>query len=326
MTNYIPSMMSLRAFEATARHLSFTRAARELNLTQTAVSHQIRKLEDLLGIKLFVRERGSIRLTDAAHVYADSVQSLIMNISEATAHAMNRKRDRYLHIGSMATFAIKCLIPRLPDFRRQHPDISLRLGTIVSSETLKRRDYDVAIRYGSGDWPGFVTWKICNEEVFPICSPSLLKSGPRLRTPKDLRHHSAIRTAFSFILQDEWPLWLEQAGCPDLEFANEITCDMLFPAVEAAINGLGFALGRTPLVLPDLATGRLVEPFSTRLSSKAAYFLSSPKECAQLPHVQHFKDWMLRTFETAASVNAPAASVTPKAKWAAPRSTMTATL
>ena len=326
MTNYIPSMMSLRAFEATARHLSFTRAARELNLTQTAVSHQIRKLEDLLGIKLFVRERGSIRLTEAAHVYVESVQSLIMNISEATALVMQRKRDCFLHVGSMATFAVKCLIPQLNDFRSLHPGISLRLGTVVSSETLKRRDYDIAIRYGSGDWPGFVTWKICNEEVFPICSAALLKSTPRLRTPGDLKHQTAIRTAFSFILRDEWPLWLEHAGIPDLEFANEITCDLLFPAVEAAIHGLGVALGRTPLVLPDLASGRLVEPFSTRLESKAAYFLSSPKESAQLSHVQYFKDWVLRTFGSPEAASSARSSGAGKAKLSAPTPALAAGL
>lgn len=289
-------MTGLRAFEATARHLSFTRAARELNLTQTAVSHQIRKLEDLLGIKLFVRERGSIRLTEVAHDYLELVRPLVMKISEATARAMDRKNDRVLYVGSMAAFAMKCLIPNLHDFFATYPDVSLRMGTVLSPEDLTRPDYDVIIRYGSGDWPGFVTRKLCGEEIFPVCSPALLRTVPRLQVPKDLSKHTGIRTSFSFILQDEWPLWLELAGVPDLQFTNEINCDHAFTSIVAAINGVGVAIGRTPIVLPDLASGMLVEPFSTRLSSKSGYFLASPKERAQLPLVQTFQNWAMRTF------------------------------
>ncbi|MEH2492773.1 transcriptional regulator GcvA [Bradyrhizobium sp. AZCC 2230] len=296
MSNYLPSMTSLRVFEAAARHLSFSRAARELNLTQTAVSHQIKNLEALLGSKLFVREPGSLRLTDTAHDYLSTVRPLIVEISEATTRAMDRKKEGALYLGCTASFALKLLIPSLAHFRAKHPHIALRFGTIVSTESMKRADYDVSIRYGSGDWPGFESVKLSDEEIFPVCSPLLLKNGPPLKTPADLAKHTIIRTAFSYILRDDWPLWLVQANEPNLEFANEIVFDLLFPSVQAAIDGLGVVIGRTPMVLPDLASGQLVEPFSIRLPSELGMYLVSPKERAQLPQVRLFQKWALQRF------------------------------
>jgi LysR family glycine cleavage system transcriptional activator len=285
-------MTSLRVFEAAARHLSFSRAARELNLTQTAVSHQIKNLEGLLGSKLFVREPGSLRLTDTAHDYLSAVRPLIMEISEATTRAMDRKKEGALYLGCMASFALKLLIPN----RDKYPHIAIRFGTVVSTESMKRVDYDVSIRYGSGDWPGFESVKLSDEEIFPVCSPSLLKNGPPLRSPADLTKHTIIRTAFSYILRDDWPLWLEQANETNLEFSNEIVFDLLFPSVQAAIDGLGVAIGRTPMVLPDLASGALVEPFSIRLPSELGIYLVSPKERAQLPQVRLFQKWAVQRF------------------------------
>ena len=285
-------MTSLRAFEAVARHLSFTRAARELNLSQTAVSHQIKNLEELLCTRLFIRERGSVAVTEEAHRLLDSIRPLIVEVGEASARARDRKNDNTLYIGCMAAFALLILIPRLSSFQRDNPDIKLKIGMVLSTEGLARRDYDIAIRHGSGSWPGFVSDKLCEEEVFPVCSPSLLKRGPRLKKPADLARHRIIRTSQSFVLRDDWPLWLEQAGVPDLEFANEIDFDMLFPSIEAAIAGLGVSMGRMPLINAALKDGRLVEPFDVRLRSEATYFVCAPKERSQLRSVVRFKNWM----------------------------------
>ena len=284
--------MSLRAFEAAARHQSFTRAAAELSLTQTAVSHQIKNLEDLLRVPLFTRERNAVRLTDAGHEYLHSVRAAIAQITAATDRAVDSNRGNVLTVASLTTFAVKCLIPHLQDFRRQHPDIQLRIGTVVSFELLQRHDYDVAIRYGSGDWRGFVSQKIAPEEVFPVCSPRLLKSGPALRRPSDLRHHTVIRIS-SFALRDEWPIWLELAGIPDLEFADEIACDLLFPSIQAAVDGLGVVMGRTAVVAADMQAGTLVEPFSIRMPSTAGYHVVSPVERADNRMVAIFRDWVL---------------------------------
>ncbi len=296
MRIHLPSMTSLRAFEAAARHSSFTRAAQELNLTQTAISHGVKKLEGLLNAKLFVRDGNAVRLTDVGHDYIRTVRALLMEISDATGRAMHHRADNSLHVGCMPTFAMKCLIPNLGEFCRKHRDISLRFWTVLTSDSFARRDYDVAILYGTGDWPGFVTHKICDEEIFPVCSPKLLRSQPRLRKPQDLRRHTVIRTAFSFILQDDWPLWLETAGDKDLQFANEITCDLLLPSLQAAKEGLGVAMGRSPLVDPELASKALVEPFSIRITSKSGFYLAAPRERAELPNVRLFWEWALARF------------------------------
>jgi LysR family glycine cleavage system transcriptional activator len=296
MANRFPSMTSLRAFEAVARLLSFTRAAHELNLTQTAVSHQIKNLEELLGLRLFVREHGTIKLTDTAHELLESLRPLIVEVGQATARVRDRKNDMSLYVGSMATFALKWLIPRLGDFQQQHPDIKIRLGTVVSTEGLTRRDYDVTIRYGPGDWPGFVSEKLCAEEVFPVCSPAFLERGPRLKKPSDLFRHNIIQTDHSFIIRDDWPHWLEQAGVPNIEFPKKIEFDLLFPAIEAALAGLGVAMGRTPLINDVLDSGALIEPFNIRFRSEAAYYVSSPEERAQLKNVVRFRTWLLSCF------------------------------
>jgi LysR family glycine cleavage system transcriptional activator len=293
--------MSLRAFEAAARHQSFTRAAAELNLTQTAVSHQIKNLEDLLRVPLFTRERNAVRLTDAGHEYLNAVRAAITQITAATDRVVDSNRGNVLNVASLTTFAVKCLIPHLQDFRRRHPDIQLRIGTVVSFELLQHHDYDVAIRYGTGDWRGFVAHKIAPEEVFPVCSPRLLKSGPALRWPSDLRHHTVIRIS-SFALRDEWPTWLELAGIPDLEFADEIACDLLFPSIQAAVDGLGVVMGRSAVVAADMQAGTLVEPFSIRMPSTAGYHVVSPVGRADNRMVAIFRDWVLSRLQVSGTL------------------------
>lgn len=291
-------MTSLRAFEAAVRHSSFSRAAHELNLTQTAISHAIKKLEATLGTKLFVRDGNAIRLTETGHDYIKTVRSTLLDISEATGRAMHRVSEKTLFVGCLPAFGMRRLIPSLHEFSGTHPGISLRLWTVLTTASFSRRDYDIAILYGAGDWPGCVAEKICDEEIFPVCSPRLLRQAPRLRKPEDLAHHTVIRTAYSFLLQDDWPSWLEEAGAKDLHFANEMTCNLLLPALQAAIDGLGVAMGRSPLVITDLMANRLVEPFSIRMTSKSAFYIVSPTDRAEAAHVRAFRDWVLNRFGT----------------------------
>jgi LysR family glycine cleavage system transcriptional activator len=304
MRVHLPSMTSLRAFEAAVRHSSFSRAARELNLTQTAISHAIKNLEGLLGAKLFVREGNAIRLTDVGHDYIRTVRAMLIDISEATGRAMHHRSDKALFIGCLPAFGMKRLMPNLGEFCSKHPEIAIRFWTVLTSDSFSRRDYDVAILYGAGDWPGCVAHKISDEEIFPVCSPKLMRRQPRLRKPSDLSEHTVVRTAFSFILQDDWPLWLEAAGEKDLQFANEITCDLLLPTLQAAIEGLGVALGRSPLVSAELASKALVEPFSIRITSKSAFYVVSPRDRADLPNVQLFRNWALGRFGARKTANA----------------------
>ena len=183
----MPSMMSLRAFEAAARHLSFTRAAIELNLTQTAISHQIKNLEDLLQVKLFVRSANMIALTEVGETYLRSVRAAILEISAATDRATDQSDENILTVQCLGLFAIKRLLPHLHDFRAQHPSIALKLRTIQIFENNFHHDFDVAIWHGAGDWMGMTSEKLAEEEVFPVCSPRILAEGLPIKMPEDLQ-------------------------------------------------------------------------------------------------------------------------------------------
>jgi LysR family glycine cleavage system transcriptional activator len=292
LSNYLPSMSSLRAFEAAARHLSFTRAASELNLTQSAISHRIKTLEDMLGVKLFARDGNFIRLTEVGHEYLNSARSAITEMLIATDRVAGRQDSGMLTIACLGTFALKCLIPELKDFRLHHPAITLRIRTLVPYEILEKQDYDVSIQYGSDDWPGLVATKIGPEEIFPVCSPELAQSG--LREPADLVNFTIIKTASPLILRDDWPLWLEAAGIPNLSFPDEISCDLLYPSYQVAIEGLGVAMGRTAVVKKDLRDGKLIEPFSIRLPSSLGYYVVTTPDRARLKKVEIFSNWVAR--------------------------------
>ncbi|MFG1369863.1 transcriptional regulator GcvA [Xanthobacter tagetidis] len=298
MRTRFPSMMSLRAFEAAARHLSFTRAGVELNLTPTAISHQIRNLEETLGARLFIRNNNALTLTRTAEAYLSSVRSAIVEISSATNRAADNSDERVLTVQCLGTFAIKRLLPHLHDFRTLYPSISLRLRTTQWFENAANYDFDVAIWHGAGDWAGVSVDKLGTEEVFPVCSPRLFARGPRLREPADLADHTVIRTS-SLILRDEWPFWLEAADVPGLEFQSEIACDYMITSLHAAIDGLGVILGRSGVVGPDLESGRLVEPFGLRARSTFSYYLVTPHANAGVNKVATFRGWLLERLNEA---------------------------
>ncbi len=296
MSTSLPSMSSLRAFEAAARHLSFTRAAVELNLTQGAISQGIRTLEDMLGVQLFIREGTSIRLTEVGREYLESARIAITEVLVATDRATGRQRGGVLTIACLGSFSLKWLIPNLMDFRLRHPAIALRVRTLFPYEPLAKQDYDVSIQYGNGDWPGLTVMKIAPEQVFPVCSPSLAKSGSRLRKPADLANFTIIKTASPLILRDDWPLWLGAAGVPDLKFSDEISFDLLYPSYQGAIEGLGVAMGRTAVVEKDMRDGRLIEPFSVRIASPLAYYTVTTPDRARLKKVETFTNWVKDRF------------------------------
>jgi len=292
MQSKLPSMAGLRAFEATARHLSFTRASIELNLTQSAISHQIRNLEELLGASLFDRVGNDIRLTDAGIEYLGPARSAITELQVAADRAIGRRQRDVLTIACLGTFAIKCLLPAMGGFMKAHPEIRLRVRTLTPFAQARPDDYDVSIQYGlDADWPGFSAHRISTEEIFPVCSPILLHGQHPLREPADLRHHFIVRTTSPLVLRDDWPLWQRKAGIDDLGFAGEIVCDLLYPTYQTAIEGLGVALGRSAVVRTDIANGRLVEPFSIRMPSPLGYHVVYPQQHANLTKVQRFVEW-----------------------------------
>jgi LysR family glycine cleavage system transcriptional activator len=294
MNQQLPPFSWLQAFEATARNSSFTRAALELGITQAAISHRIRNLEELVGTKLFVRDGNSVSLTAAAHDFLASIRAVIDEVRLATDRVSHHDRGEVLTVAATGSFQIKCLIPLLPRFRQEHPNIKLRIRKLSSIAVNQRFDYDVAIQYGKGNSEGQAE-RICREEVFPVCSPVLMQGKHGLRTPDDLERHTIIRVVSPVFVWDEWPRWFEASGHPHVKIANELFCDVLYPSLQAAIDGLGVVMGRNLLVKQDLDAGRLVEPFSTRLETDSGYYLtlSAAAEREQRPIVTLFRDWLI---------------------------------
>ncbi|HYM31969.1 MAG TPA: transcriptional regulator GcvA [Candidatus Cybelea sp.] len=293
MPSRLPSLNGLRAFESAARLMSFTKAAAELNVTQTAVSHQIRRLEEQLGLKLFERHNRALVLTREAQAYLPSVRAAFEDLRRATERLGRRDDQRIVTVTTMASLAVKWLVPRLAAFQEAHPGIEVRISTSTQLVDLRRENVDLAIRYGRGNWPGLRADWLMAEDLFPVCSPALLKGGKPLRSPADLEHHTLLHLGGGGSAED-WRLWLTAAGQPT-EWATRpgLTFDLAFMALQAAIDGLGVALGRTAYVEADLAAGRLVAPFDMRLPAEAGFYVVSPEETANSPKIALFRDWLL---------------------------------
>src|SRR5579872_3718800 len=195
MTTPLPSLNGLRAFEAAARHLSFTQAASELNVTQTAISHQIRRLEEELGLRLFIRKNRALALTPKARDYLPGVRAAFNDLRLATDRLLRKDDDHVLTVSTLASLAAKWLLPRLTAFQEAHPGIDVRITTSTALVDFKAGDVDAAIRYGRGHWPGVRTEWLMADELFPVCSPSLLKGDKPLRCPEDLAHRTLLHTS-----------------------------------------------------------------------------------------------------------------------------------
>ena len=292
MTARLPSLNGLRAFEAAARHLSFTLAATELNVTQTAISHQIRRLEEELGIRLFVRQNRALALTPEARDYLPGVRAAFNDLRLATDRLLRRDDDKVLTLSTLASLAAKWLLPRLTDFQEQHPGIDVRITTSTSLVDFQRDDVDAAIRYGRGQWPGLRADWLMADELFPVCSPSLLRGDKPLQRPEDLRNHPLLHT--SNANSDDWRLWLTAAGLPaDIAKQPGITFDMIFMTIQAAIDGIGVAMGRTSYVQDDIAKGRLVVPFKIALPADAGFYLVAPEGRREAPKLAAFRQWIV---------------------------------
>jgi LysR family glycine cleavage system transcriptional activator len=291
MTARLPSLNGLRAFEAAARHLSFTRAAAELNVTQTAISHQIKRLEDELGIRLFVRTNRSLALTPHARDYLPLVRAAFDDLRLATERLVRKSDGKVLTVSTIASLAAKWLLPRLSAFQTANPDIDVRITTSTSLVDFATADVDAALRYGRGHWPGLRAEWLMGDELFPVCSPALLQGEKPLRSPRDLAHHTLLHTSAGY--DDDWRLWLTAAGLPAaISTHRGLTFDLVFMTIQAAIDGFGVALGRTSYVQDDIAKGRLVVPFKIALPSDAGFYLVSPEGRTDSPKLRAFRQWV----------------------------------
>jgi LysR family glycine cleavage system transcriptional activator len=291
MTARLPSLNGLRAFEAAARHLSFTQAASELNVTQTAISHQIRRLEEELGIRLFIRKNRALALTPQARDYLPGVRAAFNDLRLATDRLLRKGDDNVLTVSTLASLAAKWLLPRLTAFQEAHPGIDVRITTSTALVEFRNGDVDAAIRYGRGNWAGLRAEWLMADEVFPVCSPALLSGKRPLQTAEDLRDHVLLHTSNN---SDDWRQWLTAAGLPsDLSRLPGITFDLILMTVQAAIDGIGVAMGRTSYVQDDIAKGRLVVPFNIALPADAGFYLVSPEGVAEPPKLKAFRQWLL---------------------------------
>lgn len=285
---------ALRTFEAAARHLSFNGAASELFVTPAAVSHQVKHLEEHLGVSLFQRNHRSVALTPEGAELAATVGELLGQLDLALDRARNRA-PAVLRVTTMESFAAKWLVPRLHRFQQAFPDVRVRIDTSDEHADFLRGGFDVGIRYGAGKYAGVRADLLMQAPAFPVCSPALLGANPHvLEQPDDLRHYT--------LLHDEgatgrpgvpaWSDWLAAAGATEVNPASGPVFASIYLAQEAAVSGQGVALGLAPLVDDDLRQGRLVKPLGVGLENAFAFWLIRRDVSQQRPEVEAFCHWL----------------------------------
>ncbi|MDZ7747889.1 MAG: transcriptional regulator GcvA [Halofilum sp. (in: g-proteobacteria)] len=294
MSRQLPPLNALRAFEAAGRHLSFSRAAEELHVTPAAVSHQIKSLEQYLGVRLFRRRPHGLLLTEAGQSALPGVSAGFDRLARAVAGVRDAEASRPLTVSVAPSFASKWLVPRLEDFRHRYAGTEVRIDATERMADFRQDDVDLAVRYGSGNYEGLHVERLAAQSVFPVCSPWLAQGDPPLREPDDLRHHTLIHVdwARAGLSAPDWPTWLASAGVTGVDATAGPRYGQQSMAVQAAIAGHGVALGSALLVADDLAAGRLVRPFEHALHEEHTYFLVCLPEAAETPRVKMFRDWL----------------------------------
>ena len=289
MARQIPPLTALRAFEAAGRHLSFTKAADELHVTQAAISHQVKSLEEYLGLKLFRRLNRTLLLTDAGQLYLPPLTDAFEGITRATHRLRQHLGRARLTVSVLPSFAAGWLVPRLGRFRQRCPDVDLRIDPTNSLTDFRRDGVELGILYGRGNYPGLRTDRLMREEFFPVCSPRLLEGPAPLRDPADLTHHTLLHDDMTV----DWRTWLLAAGVEGVDAERGITVTDSSMLLRAAIAGQGVALARSVLAADEIASGRLVRPFDVDVPTEYAYYLAYPEESADQSNVVAFREWIL---------------------------------
>ncbi|MFQ5995114.1 MAG: transcriptional regulator GcvA [Acidiferrobacterales bacterium] len=293
MSYRLPPIAALRALEAAARHLNFTKAAEELNVTQSAISHQVRHLEELWGLKLFDRRAGRLALTRNGQALAPVVATFIDKMIGTLETLQSEALRDPLRIDMLESFAVRWLVPRLGHFHEQRPDVDVWISTGDDLVDFKVDDVDAAIRLGHGNYPGLHTILLLREHLFPVCSPSFLRDRGKPSTPKDLLKYPLLLRR-----QDprhpSWEYWFERAGVGDVTLTEGTRFPDTNMALLAAIDGQGVAMARSAHVADDLDAGRLVKLFSIPCPSTMAYYLVCPEGREDLPKIAAFREWIGR--------------------------------
>jgi LysR family transcriptional regulator, glycine cleavage system transcriptional activator len=291
----LPPLNALKAFEAAARHESFTRAAEELCVTQGAVSHQVKALEAELGLKLFNRERQRLVITEAGRAYLGVVRDAFDRIAAGTERLLQRQSGGALAVSVSPNFAAKWLVHRLGRFAEVHPEIDLRVSAQPHHVDFAREDIDLAIRHGDGNAPGLHITRLCVEELFPVCSPKLLSGRNPLRQTSDLNRFTLIHVSDrqGWSSRQGWDQWLDFAGVSGVDSSRGLVLDQASMAIDAAVDGQGVVLTRTALAAWDLIGGRLVRPFDIAMPASYGYWIVCAKATAKLPKIVAFSEWLV---------------------------------
>ena len=287
--NKLPSLNFLYTFESVARHLSFTNAAKELYVTQAAVSHQIRSLENSLGIELFHRINRKVMLTKEGQKLLPSVVSGLQGIADCLDNIRNYDSEENLIVGVGSSFSANWLVHRLGGFYQKFPDVNVHLKISTNDPDFRSEGTDLAVVWGKGDWKGLICEKLMVVEFTPVCSPELLKNSHLLQTPEDLIHFP--------LLDDQdfetWQEWLEEAGISEKKFKRRLVVRDSNILIRSALDGHGISLSAVGIVQEYLDSGELVRPFDISITGGGFYYLVYPEKSVRKPLVQLFKTWIM---------------------------------
>ncbi len=298
----LPSLDFLRGFEAAGRRLSFTLAAQELFLTQSALSRQVKALEDALGIALFERRHRALALTDAGAAFHARVTQALREFAAAADATRLVAREPGLTVSTTVSFAALWLIPRLPEFRAAHPGVEVYVSADDRVVDLAHGDVDVVVRYlADAGAPREAIW-LFGERLLPVASPRLVRKGPPLAHPQDLARHVLLHLDDPNGIMPwlNWPAWLAANGQPGLRPAESVRFSLYDHLIQATVAGQGVALGRIPLIAGHLSDGRLVAPFEKRYDSRRSFFAIVAPHAAQRTEVAAFVDWLAAAAHEAA--------------------------
>ena len=289
MHRRLPPLNALKAFEAAARHLSFTRAADELFVTQAAVSHQIKALEEFLSLKLFIRRNRTLLLTEEGQAYFLELKDIFKNLQDATERLLARGSKGAITVATPPSFASQWLVPRISKFSLAYPDIDVRLKAVDFDEGFLADDIDVAIYYGRGRWSGIQAEKLHTEFLTPLCSPSLFQGSKPLNSLADLKHHVLLHDSSRAI----WKMWLKHFNVFGVNVNQGPVFSHSMMVMQAAALGQGIALGNSVLAKPELDAGRLIMPFEEKLESRDAYYLVYHEGQGESGKIAAFREWVI---------------------------------
>ena len=291
--SYLPSTASLRTFEVAARLVNFTRAAEELNLTQGAVSHQMRELEKVVGVALFERQARGLALTSAGALYLPFVREALERLQAGGEAVSRTKQDNVLTVTMSPNFANKWLVPRLGDFAESHPEIDLRISAARRHVDFATDGIDLGIRHGTGDWPHLHVTRLCTEWFYPVASPAYA-ADHTIAAPMDLSDNRLLHDQD----RSKWREWLGAFDVdPTISEQGPIFSDTSL-AIDAAVAGQGLAIARSALAALDLKAGRLIRPLTETVPAPFAYWIVCPRATAERPNVVALRDWLLANAES----------------------------